>query len=62
MKKSHNIPLIKQNIFVIYFFLIAEQSMERDRFMNPLEALEFGLIDKVMEHPPLPQDNGQKTD
>ena len=26
--------------------------MERDRFMTPEEAMEFGLIDKVMEHPP----------
>jgi len=29
-----------------------EAVMERDRFMNPFEAIEFGLIDKVLEHPP----------
>lgn len=29
-----------------------ESVMERDRFMNPFEAIEFGLIDKVLEHPP----------
>ncbi|KAK7099988.1 ATP-dependent Clp protease proteolytic subunit-like [Littorina saxatilis] len=29
-----------------------ENSMERDRFMNPHEAKEFGLIDHVLEHPP----------
>ncbi|XP_066601022.1 ATP-dependent Clp protease proteolytic subunit [Prorops nasuta] len=28
-----------------------EQSMERDKFMTPQEAKEFGLIDKVLEHP-----------
>lgn len=26
--------------------------MERDKFMNPTEAKEFGLIDKILEHPP----------
>ncbi|XP_070564284.1 ATP-dependent Clp protease proteolytic subunit, mitochondrial-like [Ptychodera flava] len=31
-----------------------ENAMERDKFMNPQEALEFGLIDKVLEHPPMP--------
>lgn len=31
-----------------------EQSMERDRFMSPVEAKEFGLIDLVLEHPPTP--------
>merc|ERR1712087_154707 len=27
-------------------------NMERDHFMSPLEAKEFGLIDKILEHPP----------
>ena len=27
--------------------------MERDRFMSPTEAKEFGLIDNVLEHPPV---------
>ncbi|XP_059153333.1 ATP-dependent Clp protease proteolytic subunit, mitochondrial-like [Physella acuta] len=31
---------------------LIEKSMERDRFMSPSEALEFGLIDTVLEHPP----------
>jgi ATP-dependent protease ClpP protease subunit len=26
--------------------------MERDKFMNPVEAKAFGLIDTVLEHPP----------
>lgn len=29
-----------------------EANMERDRFMSPLEAKDFGLLDKVLEHPP----------
>jgi len=29
-----------------------ENSLERDKFMNPQQALEFGLIDKILEHPP----------
>jgi len=28
-----------------------EPHMERDKFMNPEEALEFGLIDKILKHP-----------
>jgi ATP-dependent Clp protease, protease subunit len=30
-----------------------EQSMERDMFMSPEEAKEFGLIDEVIEHRPM---------
>lgn len=26
--------------------------MERDKFMSPVEAKEFGLIDLILEHPP----------
>ena len=29
-----------------------ESNMERDKFMSPAEALEFGLVDKILEHPP----------
>lgn len=29
-----------------------EASMERDKFMGPLEAKEFGLIDNVLSQPP----------
>lgn len=28
-----------------------EPHMERDKFMNPQEALEFGLIDKILTRP-----------
>lgn len=40
-----------------------ESSMERDRFMSPVEAKAFGLIDQVLEHPPLdsaPSDSAAK--
>lgn len=30
-----------------------EQCMERDMFMAPEEAKEFGLIDEVIEHRPM---------
>lgn len=29
-----------------------ESSMERDKFMNPHESKEFGLIDKILDQPP----------
>ncbi|KHJ45512.1 endopeptidase Clp [Trichuris suis] len=34
-------------------YLTLQDAMERDRFMSPKEASEFGLVDKVLEHPPL---------
>ncbi|CAL1545015.1 unnamed protein product [Lymnaea stagnalis] len=39
---------------------LIEKSMERDRFMNPKEALEFGLIDTVLEHPPTVEGESKK--
>jgi len=33
---------------------IIEKNMERDRFMSPEEAKDFGLLDTVLEHPPMP--------
>jgi len=29
-----------------------QNSMERDKFMSPAEAKEYGIIDKILEHPP----------
>ncbi|XP_053574150.1 ATP-dependent Clp protease proteolytic subunit, mitochondrial [Bombina bombina] len=31
---------------------LIESVMERDRYMSPTEAQEFGLLDKVLVHPP----------
>ncbi|KAJ2953157.1 hypothetical protein O0L34_g728 [Tuta absoluta] len=43
------------SLYVRHTGLPAEKiqlSMERDCFMSPTEAKKFGLIDKVLEHPP----------
>lgn len=37
--------------FLFYFF--PETTMERDRFMTPEEARSFGIIDHVLEKPPV---------
>ncbi|PAA82857.1 hypothetical protein BOX15_Mlig016012g1 [Macrostomum lignano] len=31
---------------------VLAEAMERDRFMSPTEAVQFGLIDSVLEKPP----------
>merc|ERR1719445_2681198 len=33
---------------------VIEQALERDKFMNPEAAKQFGLIDTILEHPPKP--------
>lgn len=38
-----------------------EQSMERDKFMSPIEAKEFGLIDNVLKHPSKPTKNKDES-
>ena len=48
----------RKRIFFL-FVVFAESVMERDRFMSPEEAKEFGIIDKVLEHPPLPGENNK---
>lgn len=35
-----------------FLFSPAESVMERDRYMSPTEAQEFGILDKVLVHPP----------
>ena len=39
-----------------------EQNMERDKFMSPFEAKEFGLVDKILEHPPKPGNEDSKEE
>ncbi len=41
-----------------------EQAMERDKFMDPTEALEFGLIDEVVSQRPAEEDEdgGEDTE
>ncbi|CAG9759575.1 unnamed protein product [Ceutorhynchus assimilis] len=36
---------------------LIENSMERDKFMSPVEAKEFGLIDTVLTRPPITVEN-----
>jgi ATP-dependent Clp protease protease subunit len=38
-----------------------ELAMERDRFMTPEEAKEFGLIDEVVSERPRPSDEESKS-
>lgn len=38
-----------------------ENSMERDNFMSPGEAKQFGLIDTILEHPPTLSEDAQGT-
>lgn len=49
MKKQLNLIYVKHTGLPLEKI---EANMERDKFMSPTEALEFGLIDKVLEHPP----------
>ncbi|GLH06027.1 Protein of unknown function [Gryllus bimaculatus] len=39
-----------------------EQSMERDKFMSPQDAKEFGIIDKILDHPPKHGENQPDRD
>ncbi len=47
---------------IVFCCNFSAESMERDRYMDPQEALKFGLIDQVLEHPPLPEENGKDKD
>lgn len=40
------------------------ESMERDKFMSPQEAKNFGIIDKILEQPPKPgsEEEGNPTE
>lgn len=41
---------------------VIESNMERDKFMSPAEAKEFGLIDKILEHPPKHENHGSSKE
>ncbi len=40
---------------------VIEDALERDKFMKPEDALEFGLIDEVVASRPLPTDEDQEA-
>ena len=44
----------------ILFNIQKERAMERDNFMSPTEALEFGLIDKILTHPDTLENSEEK--
>ena len=41
---------------------VIETSLERDRYMTPVEALEFGIIDEVVTSRPPLEDEGEAED
>ena len=44
-----------------HLLYVLEQAMERDKFMNPSEAKDFGILDLVLEHPPLPTNETEQS-
>ncbi|XP_055049466.2 ATP-dependent Clp protease proteolytic subunit, mitochondrial [Misgurnus anguillicaudatus] len=56
--QAEEILKLKRQINVIYskhtgqLLETIEGVMERDRYMSPMEAQDFGIIDKVLVHPP----------
>ena len=53
-------------ILVFIFYLnLAEKELERDKFLSADDAKDFGLVDRVLSHPPItegPLSNGDKVD
>ena len=43
-------------------FATIEENIERDKFMSPEEAKEFGIIDEVVESRPLPENGAENSD
>jgi len=56
--QAEEIGKIKKQLYGLYvkhtgmLYEKIEQTMERDKFMSPIEAKEFGIIDSIMEQPP----------
>ena len=53
--------LLLAHLFIFFLFRISEKGLERDKFMSPEEAKDFGLIDRVLSHPP-PTEQALPTD
>ena len=57
---GHRRKLIKPEILCFKIYVrhtgkdisYIEDNMERDKFMSPKEAMDFGLVDRILEHPP----------
>ena len=39
-------------LYIIACFCVTAEMMERDKFMDPAQAKELGLIDKILERLP----------
>ncbi|XP_028905595.1 ATP-dependent Clp protease proteolytic subunit, mitochondrial [Ornithorhynchus anatinus] len=56
--QAEEIMKLKKQLYGIYAkhtkqpLDVIESAMERDRYMSPMEAQEFGILDKVLVHPP----------
>ncbi|KAF0887326.1 ATP-dependent Clp protease proteolytic subunit, mitochondrial [Crocuta crocuta] len=56
--QAEEIMKLKKQLYSIYAkhtkqsLQVIESAMERDRYMSPMEAQEFGILDKVLVHPP----------
>ncbi|XP_012878183.1 PREDICTED: ATP-dependent Clp protease proteolytic subunit, mitochondrial [Dipodomys ordii] len=56
--QAEEILKLKRQLYNIYAkhtkqsLQVIESAMERDRYMSPMEAQEFGILDKVLVHPP----------
>ncbi|KAL1769821.1 ATP-dependent Clp protease proteolytic subunit, mitochondrial [Sigmodon hispidus] len=56
--QAEEIMKLKRQLYNIYTkhtkqnLQVVESAMERYRYMSPMEAQEFGILDKVLVHPP----------
>ncbi|KAL1140458.1 hypothetical protein AAG570_000390 [Ranatra chinensis] len=41
-------------------YSMIDKSVERDKFMCPVAAKEFGIIDKILDHPPITRGKGEE--
>ncbi|CAH6786998.1 Clpp [Phodopus roborovskii] len=61
--QAEEIMKLKKQLYNIYAkhtkqsLQVIESAMERDRYMSPMEAQEFGILDKVLVHPPQDGEN-----
>lgn len=51
-KERRKVSLKHLNYKTLISVRLTESVMERDRYMSPMEAQDFGLIDRVLVHPP----------
>merc|ERR1711988_1340656 len=65
--QAEEITNLKKQLNQIYVkhtgqtFETIEGTLERDKFMSPTQAMEFGLIDSVLEHPPKPGSSAETS-